>query len=74
MRVAQVEAVIETVRPVLAADGGDVHLVEVDDEGWVRLRMVGACEHCYQSPVTVQGVLEPRLRAELDWVRGVRVA
>jgi Fe-S cluster biogenesis protein NfuA len=72
-RIAQVEAVLADVRPLLAADGGDVRLVEVTDEGLVRLKLVGACEHCFQSPVTTEAVLSPRLRDALEWVRDVVV-
>ncbi len=70
-RIAQVQAVIETIRPMLDADGGDVRLVSVED-GEVRVKLVGACRGCYASPMTVQGVLEPKLREELEWVRSVR--
>jgi len=72
-RIAQVEAVLEDVRPLLAADGGDVRIVEVTDDGVVRLRFVGACAHCFQSPMTIRGVLEPRIAESLDWVRDVIV-
>lgn len=73
VRIAEVEGVLAGVRPLLSADGGDVQLVEVTGEGVVRLRFVGACERCYQSPVTAQAVLDPRLREALGWVRGVVV-
>jgi Fe-S cluster biogenesis protein NfuA len=72
-RIAQVEAVLAEVRPLLAADGGDVRLVEVTGDGLVRLQLVGACEHCFQSPVTTEAVLAPRLRDALDWVERVVV-
>lgn len=72
-RIAQVEAVLADVRPLLAADGGDVRIVEVTDDGLVRLKLVGACEHCFQSPVTTEAVLRPRLRDALDWVGDVVV-
>lgn len=72
-RIAQVEAVLEELRPFLAADGGDVRVIEVSDEGLIRLKLVGACEHCFQSPMTTEGVVVPRLRESLDWVRDVVV-
>ena len=73
VRIAEVEGVLAGVRPLLLADGGDVQLVEVTGEGRVRLRFVGACERCYQSPLTAQAVLDPRLRQALAWVREVVV-
>jgi Fe-S cluster biogenesis protein NfuA len=39
----------------------------------VRLRFVGACAHCFQSPMTTRGVLEPRLVGGLEWVTRVVV-
>ncbi|MFQ6117832.1 MAG: NifU family protein, partial [Candidatus Bipolaricaulia bacterium] len=41
-----VEEALEGIRPALQADGGDVELVEVTDEGIVRVRLVGACGGC----------------------------
>jgi Fe-S cluster biogenesis protein NfuA len=73
VRIAEVEAVLAGVRPALSADGGDVHLLEVTEAGLVRLRFVGACERCHQSPYTTQALLAPRLREALSWVREVVV-
>ena len=41
--VEEVKAVLENIRPALQADGGDVELVEVGDDGVVKVRLVGAC-------------------------------
>ena len=73
VRIAQVEGVLSDVRPLLAADGGDVHIVAVTEDGVVRLKFVGACAHCFQSPMTIRGVLVPRITESLDWVREVDV-
>jgi Fe-S cluster biogenesis protein NfuA len=37
------------------------------------LAWVGACKHCFQSPMTSEGALRPRLTEALDWVRDVVV-
>jgi Fe-S cluster biogenesis protein NfuA len=73
LRIAEVEGVLAGVRPLLLADGGDVQLLEVTGDGLVRLRFVGACERCYQSPLTTEALLAPRLREALGWVREVSV-
>ena len=62
---------IETIRPLLDADGGDLRLLSVED-GEVRVKLTGNCRGCYASPMTIQGLLEPKLKEELDWVRTVR--
>ena len=55
------------------ADGGDVRLLGVTEDGWVRLRFVGACHGCAAQPLTIRGAVEPELRRRHAWVRGVRV-
>lgn len=68
-----VEQVLDELRPLLRADGGDVRLLGVDD-GLVRLRWQGACSHCSLSESTLRQALEPTLRARLDWIRSVDVS
>ena len=70
-RVAEVEAVLEELRPMLRADGGDVTLVRVD-EGRVELTFQGACASCSAHVLTFQGAMRPRLMERLGWVREVR--
>lgn len=68
--IALVESELARLRPMLAADGGDVELVAVQ-EGIVRLRMVGACRSCSASAATLAHGLEPALKERLAWVRSV---
>lgn len=72
MRLAEVEAVLERMRPGFRADGGDILLVEVDAQGVVHVELRGACRGCHASASTLYGALEPELRRTLDWVRGLR--
>lgn len=71
-RVRVTQAVIDELAPLVAADGGRIELVEVCADGWVHVRLRGACAHCSASPDTLQMALEPRLRAAAPWLRGVR--
>lgn len=71
-KVAEVEAVLERLRPMFLADGGDIRLVRVDEFGWVEVRMVGACNGCSASSMTLKGALEPALESSLEWFEGVR--
>lgn len=66
IRVAEVEAVLASLRPALRADGGDVELVAVES-GIVSVHLVGACTSCAVSSDTLAGAIEPRLRAQLPW-------
>jgi len=49
---------LETVRPMLVADGGDVELVEVTEGGVVRVRLQGACHGCPMSMMTIKNGIE----------------
>ena len=71
-QLAEVRAVLDELRPLLRADGGDVELAAIRD-GWIELRMLGACTRCPSISSTVAGALEPSLRARLDWMRGLRM-
>lgn len=68
----QIEDVLDTIRPAIRADGGDVELVGFDgEEGRVRLRMVGACHACPMSTMTLKAGIEQRLRMQVPEVRSV---
>jgi len=66
-RIAETQAVLTEMRPYLIADGGDVDLLEVTDEGTVRVRFRGACRSCGARTLTLHGALAPRLRERLPW-------
>ncbi len=64
----EVEAVLETLRPALMADGGNVELVDIDD-GVVKLRLVGACSSCSSSTMTLKMGIEHALKKAIPMVR-----
>ena len=49
----RVEAVLGRVRPLLQRDGGDVVLVDVQDDGVVKVKLTGACSGCPMSTMTL---------------------
>jgi Fe-S cluster biogenesis protein NfuA len=52
----KIEKALETIRPALRADGGDIQLVSVED-GIVKVRLTGACSGCQMAQMTMtQGV------------------
>lgn len=69
--VAQIEDVLEQIRPALHSDGGDVELVTYDDEGFVHLSMLGACGGCPLSTATLVLGIEAELRRQVPEVEGV---
>jgi Fe-S cluster biogenesis protein NfuA len=64
----EVEAVLETIRPSLMADGGNVELVDIDD-GVVKLRLVGSCSSCSSSTMTLKMGIERALKKAIPMVR-----
>ena len=62
---------LETIRPYLKADGGDVELVQVSDEGIVEVRLTGACVGCPMSQMTLRAGIERALMREVPGIRRV---
>ena len=58
----RVEAALGILRPAIQADGGDILLVDITDEGVVHLKMVGACGDCVLAPMTLKLSIEDHLR------------
>ncbi len=70
----RIEGALESIRPALHIDGGDVEFVDYDHQlGVVQIRLVGACGGCPISSVTVKHGIERRIRAAAPEVRGVAV-
>lgn len=66
-----VEKVLNEVRPALQADGGDVELVEVGDDGIIKVRLTGACGSCPMSTVTLKMGIEKTLKDKVPGVQEV---
>jgi Fe-S cluster biogenesis protein NfuA len=69
----KVQAVLDKIRPMLQADGGDVELVDVID-GIVKVRLQGACKGCPMSQMTLRNGIERVLKKELPEVKAVEPA
>jgi len=54
----QVQDVLDLIRPALQADGGDVELVDVTEDGVVKVELVGACKGCPMSQLTLANGVE----------------
>ncbi len=67
----KVSAALEEVRPNLQADGGDVELVEVTDDGVVKVRLTGACAGCPMSEMTLRNGVERFLKEQVPGVESV---
>lgn len=63
--------VMERIRPMLQADGGDCELVEVTEDGIVKVRLTGACGSCPMSTMTLKMGIEKQLKQEIPEVKTV---
>ncbi|RKY32075.1 MAG: NifU family protein [Candidatus Omnitrophota bacterium] len=67
----KVEAALNKIRPMLIADGGNAELVEVSNDGIVKLKLTGACGHCPMSQMTLKMGIEKLLKEEIPEVKSV---
>jgi Fe-S cluster biogenesis protein NfuA len=70
---ARIEEVLEAIRPALQADGGDLEFLGFDEaRGVVELRLLGACESCPISMMTLKEGIERRLKSSVPGVTEVQ--
>ncbi|PLY00159.1 MAG: hypothetical protein C0623_07790 [Desulfuromonas sp.] len=67
----KVQEVLEQVRPALQADGGDVELVDVTEDGVVSVRLTGACGSCPMSTMTLKMGIERTLVENIPGIKEV---
>ncbi|MBN1755871.1 NifU family protein [bacterium] len=67
-----VQKTLDKIRPSLQADGGDVELVEVTDDGIVKVKLTGACKGCPMSQMTLKMGIERLLKKEIPEVKEVQ--
>jgi len=70
----KIEKALDKIRPSLRADGGDVELVEVGENGVVKVRLKGACGGCPMSQLTLKMGIERILKKEVPEVTSVEAA
>ena len=67
----EVEKALETIRPQLQADGGDIELVDVED-GVVKVKLTGACVGCPMAQITLKDGVERLIKAAVPEVKEVK--
>ena len=68
---AKVEEVLGTIRPMLQADGGDVELISVEEDGTVKVKLKGACGGCPMSRITLKRGIEARMKQVIPDLKSV---
>ncbi len=67
----QIETALNEIRPALMADGGNVEFVDVNDQGQVLLKLVGACGSCPSSTMTLKMGIERILKERVPGITSV---
>jgi len=62
---------LESIRPFLQADNGDIELVDVSNEGIVRVRLLGECKNCPLSIMTLRAGIERSLMKQVPGIRRI---
>jgi len=70
----QVARVVDQLRPVIQADGGDLELLGVDESGVVTLRLRGSCSGCGSAAETLRNGIERWIKSKVPGVTGVVAA
>jgi len=67
----RVEKALDQIRQMLLADGGNVELVDVSEDGIVKVKLTGACSSCPMSSMTLKMGIEKFLKKEIPEVKEV---
>lgn len=67
----QIEQALDKIRPALQRDGGDIELVEVEEDGIVKVRLTGACHGCPMSQMTLKQGVERIVKQLVPEVKSV---
>jgi Fe-S cluster biogenesis protein NfuA len=67
----KVQEALDVIRPQLQADGGDIELIDVSDDGVVKVRLVGACSGCPGAQMTLQLGVERAIRERIPEIKAV---
>lgn len=69
--IEQVEAALDTIRPYLEADGGNVAVAEITPDKIVKLKLLGACGSCPMSFMTLKAGIEQAITKAVPEISGV---
>ena len=67
----KIEAALDEIRPYLKTDGGDISLVEITDDYTVKVKLMGACETCHVSMMTLKNGVEVAVKYAVPKVKKV---
>jgi Fe-S cluster biogenesis protein NfuA len=68
---SQVEAALDSIRPYLEADGGNVSVEEITPEGVVKLKLLGSCGSCPMSIMTLKAGIEEAIKKAVPEITAI---
>ncbi|GAB2548158.1 NifU family protein [Rufibacter soli] len=69
--IQKVEQALDTIRPYLKTDGGDVKVLNITEEKVVELELLGACGSCPMSAMTFKGGIEQAIMRAVPEIKGI---
>ena len=69
--IERVEIAIDEIRPYLVADGGDIRVISIDNKNIVNLELLGSCETCPMSPMTLKAGVEETIKKQVPEINGI---
>ena len=66
----KIKDIIENIRPYLNMDGGDIEFIKYD-EGYVYIKLTGACQNCMYQDSTINEGIEEMIKQEIPEIKGV---
>ena len=67
----KVEEALDTIRPYLLADGGNVEIVDISDENVLKLELIGACKTCNMSQMTMKAGIEETIKRTVPEIKEI---
>lgn len=68
---AKVEEALDSMRPFLKADGGDIELVDIDENMQVLVKLLGNCSNCHMSDMTMKAGVEEAVMRSVPEIEGI---
>jgi Fe-S cluster biogenesis protein NfuA len=69
--IEMIDQILDDVRPHLAVDGGDIEVVDVTEDGYVKIKWLGTCENCSMSAMTMKAGVEETIKSKFPQIKKV---
>lgn len=67
----EVETALDTIRPHLAVDGGNIEVVDITDQGELQIKWLGNCESCTMTTMTMRAGIEQAVIGRVPFITGI---